>query len=104
MSARSGWATVLTGIGRSTFLEQASGVARDLRGLPGAVALKPAAAAADIRSMFDLEQALRRVIEIEGSDLHLKVPARPIVRVQGRLEPIPGSEPLDPETTEAIFR
>jgi len=104
MSARSGWATVLTGIGRSTFLEQASGVARDLRGLPGAVALKPAAAAADIRSMFDLEQALRRVIELEGSDLHLKVPARPIVRVQGRLEPIPGSEPLDPETTEAIFR
>jgi twitching motility protein PilT len=54
--------------------------------------------------MFDLEQALRRVIETEGSDLHLKVPARPIIRVQGRLEPIPGSEPLGPETTDAIFR
>jgi twitching motility protein PilT len=71
---------------------------------PARVALKPAAAAADARDMFDLEQALRRVIEIEGSDLHLKVPARPIIRVQGRLEAIPDTEPLGPETTEAIFR
>ena len=39
--------------------------------------------------MFDLEQALSRVIESEGSDLHLKVPARPMIRRHGRLEAIP---------------
>ena len=54
--------------------------------------------------MFDHEQALRRVIDVEGSDLHLKVPSRPLIRRQGKLEPIPGSEALKPETTEAIFR
>ncbi len=54
--------------------------------------------------MFDLEQALGRVIETGGSDLHLKVPSRPIIRVHGQLEPIPDTEPLKPDDTEAIFR
>ena len=54
--------------------------------------------------MFDLEQALHRVIETEGSDLHLKVPAHPIIRRHGKLEAIPGSEPLMPDVTEAVFR
>jgi twitching motility protein PilT len=53
--------------------------------------------------MFDFEQALRRVVETEGSDLHLKVPAHPIIRCHGKLEPIPGSQPLTPETTEQVF-
>ncbi|CAN5469342.1 type IV pilus twitching motility protein PilT [soil metagenome] len=54
--------------------------------------------------MFDFEQALRRVIETDGSDLHLKVPARPLIRRQGTLEPIPDSEKLTPEATEQTFR
>ncbi len=54
--------------------------------------------------MFDFEGALRRVIEIQGSDLHLKVPARPLIRRQGKLEPIPDSEVLTPEATDATFR
>lgn len=54
--------------------------------------------------MFDFEQALRRVIEVEGSDLHLKVPSRPLIRRQGKLEPIPGSEALVAEATEQTFR
>ncbi len=54
--------------------------------------------------MFDFEQALRRVIDINGSDLHLKVPSRPLIRRQGVLEPIPDSEPLTPEATEQTFR
>ena len=37
--------------------------------------------------MFDIDAALMRVIEMEGSDLHLKVPARPMIRRHGRLEP-----------------
>jgi twitching motility protein PilT len=54
--------------------------------------------------MFDLQAALRRVIETEGSDLHLKVPSRPLIRTHGILEPIPDSEPLSPEDTETVFK
>jgi twitching motility protein PilT len=55
--------------------------------------------------MFDIDAALKRVIEVEGSDLHLKVPSRPVIRRHGRLEPIAGSQPLTPEDTEGtLFR
>jgi twitching motility protein PilT len=54
--------------------------------------------------MFDLQAALRRVIETEGSDLHLKVPSRPLIRTHGILEAIPDSEPLSPEDTETVFK
>jgi twitching motility protein PilT len=55
--------------------------------------------------MFDIDAALKRVIEVEGSDLHLKVPSRPVIRRHGRLEPIAGSQPLTPEDTEnTLFR
>jgi twitching motility protein PilT len=53
--------------------------------------------------VFDLEQALRRVIEVDGSDLHLKVPAPPTIRRQGRLEAIPGADPLTPAVMEAVL-
>jgi twitching motility protein PilT len=50
--------------------------------------------------MFDIDEALRRVVEGEGSDLHVKVPAPPMLRVHGELGPIPGAEALRPEDTE----
>ena len=53
--------------------------------------------------MFDLESALRRVIEIDGSDLHLKVPSRPLIRHLGHLEPIPDTEELKPQDTEGAL-
>ena len=53
--------------------------------------------------MFDVDAALMTVIETESSDLHLKVPAQPMVRRYGKLEPIEGSEPLRPEDTEATL-
>jgi twitching motility protein PilT len=53
--------------------------------------------------MFELEPALRRVIEVEGSDLHLKVPSKPLIRLHGSLEPIPGADPLTPEDTEMVL-
>jgi twitching motility protein PilT len=56
----------------------------------------------DIR-MFELEAALRRVIEVEGSDLHLKVPSPPLIRLHGQLERIPGADPLTPEDTETVL-
>ena len=52
---------------------------------------------------FDIDQALRYVVEQEGSDLHVKVPAPPMVRIHGELQPVPGAEPLTPEDTEAAF-
>src|SRR5215208_5998615 len=48
---------------------------------------------------FDLDQALRYLIASEGSDLHLKIPSPPLVRLHGELQPIPGFEPLSPQDT-----
>ena len=50
--------------------------------------------------MFDIDSALMKVIETDGSDLHLKVPSLPVIRRHGKLEAIPNSEPLRPEDTE----
>ena len=49
---------------------------------------------------FDLDHALRYLIAAEGSDLHLKVPSYPLIRLHGHLEPIAGTERLYPEDTE----
>jgi twitching motility protein PilT len=49
---------------------------------------------------FDLDHALRYLIAAEGSDLHLKVPSYPLIRLHGHLEPIPDTERLYPEDTE----
>ena len=48
---------------------------------------------------FDLDHALRYLIAAEGSDLHLKVPSYPLIRLHGNLEPIAGTERLFPEDT-----
>src|SRR3954449_2966827 len=53
--------------------------------------------------MFDVDAALMTVIETEASDLHLKVPAPPIVRQHGKLVPVEGMDPLRPEDTEATL-
>jgi twitching motility protein PilT len=50
---------------------------------------------------FDLQDALRHLVEVGGSDLHLKVPSRPLVRVDGSLRPIAGSDSLTEADTEA---
>jgi twitching motility protein PilT len=53
---------------------------------------------------FDLQQALRVVVEEGGSDLHIKVPSRPLMRLQGRLTPLENTEPLTPADTERVLR
>src|SRR4051794_40369979 len=53
---------------------------------------------------FDLETALRRVIETGGSDLHLKVPSPPLIRIHGVLEPIPDADRLMPQDTDEVLR
>jgi twitching motility protein PilT len=53
---------------------------------------------------FDLQQALRAVVEEGGSDLHVKVPSRPLMRLQGRLVPLEDTEALTPADTERVLR
>ena len=52
--------------------------------------------------VFDLDRALKETVARGGSDLHIKVPALPHVRVHGELEPLSGYEPIRPTDTEAI--
>jgi twitching motility protein PilT len=50
-----------------------------------------------------LEQILREAVAREASDVHLKVPAPPVVRVDGDLRHLPGFGPLTPRDTEQFF-
>src|SRR4051794_28976358 len=54
--------------------------------------------------MFDVDDCLRYLIQNEGSDLHLKVPLPPNVRINGELRAIEDTEPLSPDDTNAALR
>jgi twitching motility protein PilT len=54
--------------------------------------------------MFDLHEALEYTVKVGGSDLHLKVPARPLARVNGKLQPVLEYGALKPEDTERVLR
>jgi twitching motility protein PilT len=54
--------------------------------------------------MFDVDECLRHLIQVEGSDLHLKVPLPPMVRIHGELSPIPDQEQVTPDDTSAALR
>jgi twitching motility protein PilT len=49
---------------------------------------------------FEIHDALRHLVEAGGSDLHLKVPAPPMMRVDGAMHPFDGAERLSQEDTE----
>jgi twitching motility protein PilT len=49
--------------------------------------------------VFDIDAALRHLVSAGGSDLHLKVGGPPLVRVDGELGPIAGSDQLRAEDT-----
>jgi twitching motility protein PilT len=66
--------------------------------------LAAAARAADADPVFDVDNALRTLVENGGSDLHLKVKVPPLTRIDGELRPIPGTAPLTPQDTEAAVR
>jgi twitching motility protein PilT len=51
---------------------------------------------------FDLDSALADTIRVGASDLHVKVPAVPRVRVAGKLIELPGAEPVGPDDTRMI--
>jgi len=54
--------------------------------------------------MFDIDLALRTLVEREGSDLHVKVDSPPIARMHGELIPLEGFGQLGPEDTERAFK
>src|SRR5881394_2032980 len=54
--------------------------------------------------MFDLDAALRHLVEAGGSDLHLKVPSKPLIRLDGELVAIPDSTELSGEETMACVK
>jgi twitching motility protein PilT len=54
--------------------------------------------------MFDIDSALRTLIERDGSDLHVKVGVPPTARLFGDLAPLEGYQPLKPEDTEKAFQ
>jgi twitching motility protein PilT len=54
--------------------------------------------------MFDIDSALRTLIERDGSDLHVKVGVPPTARLYGELAPLEGYQPLRPNDTEKAFQ
>jgi twitching motility protein PilT len=53
---------------------------------------------------FDIEQALRALVESGGSDLHLKVGLPPMMRLHGELTPFEGAAPLTADDTRNAAR
>jgi twitching motility protein PilT len=51
---------------------------------------------------FDLDSALAHAVRAGASDLHLKVPAVPRMRIAGELIDMPGYDPLTPEDTARV--
>ena len=68
-------------------------------------AVKTQAGAVDSFVMaFDLDFCLRHLVEAGGSDLHLKVPAQPVMRVDGAMRPIEHLARLTREDTDGAVR
>ncbi|MDX6689890.1 MAG: twitching motility protein PilT [Solirubrobacteraceae bacterium] len=54
--------------------------------------------------MFDVDNALCTLVQLGGSDLHLKIQVAPLTRIDGELRPIEGAGPMTPEDTETAVR
>src|SRR5262249_33426045 len=75
-------------------------------------AARPASAApfkrpsppADDALMFEVTQALRELVDKNGSDLHRKVGPGPLYRVNGELALEPTAEPLSAADTEGALK
>jgi twitching motility protein PilT len=53
---------------------------------------------------IDINEALTRMVSLGGSDLHLKVPASPMVRIDGQLLPLEGMAEMTSADTDAALR
>lgn len=53
--------------------------------------------------MVDVDAALKHMFEVGGSDLHIKVPAPPMMRLNGELSQIPGTDKMMPDDTLGVL-
>jgi twitching motility protein PilT len=51
-----------------------------------------------------IEELVKKLVRMEGSDLHLKVGVPPGIRAHGLLQPLEGYEPLRSEDTEELLK
>ncbi len=51
---------------------------------------------------MDLDEVLRKAIELGASDIHLKVPLPPVTRINGVLAPMRGEERLTPDEVRRV--
>ena len=58
---------------------------------------------ADGENMIELPSLLAHLVNVGGSDLHLKVPSPPVVRVDGQLQRVPDQPSVGREDTERIL-
>ena len=58
---------------------------------------------ADGQNMIELPALLAHLVDVGGSDLHLKVPSPPVVRVDGQLQRVPDQPSVGREDTERIL-
>jgi len=74
----------------------ASGRPADTRGVP-----LPNGQPGPAPTSPDIDPLLRHAVGVGASDLHLKVPSPPVMRLHGRLEAVAGHPPLTPAHTMA---
>ncbi len=53
---------------------------------------------------MNIRNLLELTVDKKASDLHLRVPSPPVIRVDGRLVLVSGADPLTAEEIEAVFR
>jgi twitching motility protein PilT len=53
--------------------------------------------------MININDFLRRLLELKGSDIHFKVDSRPMVRVDGQLSIVEDTEPLTESGIQELF-
>jgi twitching motility protein PilT len=52
--------------------------------------------------LHSIDQLLTTIVEHDASDCHLAAGSTPVMRVHGRLEPLPGTDRLTPEETRTL--
>ena len=52
---------------------------------------------------MDMQSCLRKLIELEGSDLYIAASAVPMVRVEGKISPLSDTELDNDEATKLIY-
>src|SRR2546421_9490329 len=54
-------------------------------------------------TLLSIDALLERMVALHASDLHVTVGSAPVVRVNGTLQPLEGTEPLTPEQTHQLL-